>query len=99
MNGNNQQGIFSKMFTWLFGASWKTSASGYAVVAALAIHEKPQLISWIPEPTKGFIWNLSEYLFVGGFLVMANRMKDKNITGGTVQQRSDSKRGYANARG
>ncbi len=87
MNGDSQQqGIFVKVVTWLFGASWKTSASGYATMIALAIHEKPQLIAWIPEPEKGVIWNLSEYLFFGGFLVMANRMKDKTITGGTVQQ-------------
>lgn len=71
---------------WLLGANWQSSLSGYVSMAAFAIHEKPQLIQWIPEPTRGFVWNLTEYIFVGGFLLMANRMKDKNVTGGNTQQ-------------
>lgn len=71
---------------WLLGANWQSSLSGYVTMGALAIHEKPVLIQWIPEPSRGFVWNFSEYIFFGGFILMANRMKDKGVTGGKRQQ-------------
>lgn len=82
----NNQGIFSRAITWLFGANWSTSLPGYVTVIALAIHEKPVLIGWMPEPAKGVIWNLTEYIFGAGILVLANRAKSKNVTGGNIQQ-------------
>ena len=80
------QGAISRAIAWLLGANWRSSLSGYISIVALMIHEKPEWIQWIPEPTRGFIWSVSEYIFVGGFAVMVNRVKDKNITGGDTQQ-------------
>lgn len=82
----NSQGIFSRAITWLFGANWKTSLSGYVAIASGVIHSKPELIAWIPEPTKGLIWNISEYIFIGAIGTFVVRAKDKSVSGGSIQQ-------------
>jgi|SRR5438128_3647514 len=79
-------GIISKAIAWVFGANYRTSISGYITILAYFIHDKPQVIQWIPEPTKGILWNLSEWIFLGGFIAFAKQVKDRNVTGGTVQQ-------------
>lgn len=84
----DDQGIFSRAITWLFGANWRTSLSGYVAIATAIIHEKPQIIAWIPEPTKGVIWNVSEYIFIGAVGSFVIRAKDKSVSGGTIQQDS-----------
>lgn len=82
----NDQGIISRAITWLFGANYKTSMSGYITIVAYLIHDKPQIIQWIPEPAKGVIWNVSEYIFLGAALAFAKQVKDKNVTGGSTAQ-------------
>jgi hypothetical protein len=86
MANGNSQGVISKGVTWLLGANWKTSLSGYVTILAYFVHDKPQVIQWIPEPTKGILWNAAEWIFLGGFLAFAKQVKDKNITGGMTQQ-------------
>jgi hypothetical protein len=83
---SDEPGVFSKAVTWLFGANWKTSASGYIAIASAIIHGKPQLIEWIAEPARGIIWGVSEYVFFGAAATFVLRAKDKNVTGGSTQQ-------------
>ena len=81
-----ERGLISRYLGKLFGASWSTALSGYITMFSFIIHEKPTIIHWIPEPFQSIIWNLSEWLFVGGIGAIALRAKDKNVTGGSVQQ-------------
>jgi hypothetical protein len=82
----NEQGIFSRVFVFLWGANWRTSLSGYVAIGSAIIHGKPQLIEWIPEPTRGIIWAISEYVFLGAAAAFVIRAKDKSVTGGSTQQ-------------
>lgn len=82
----NDSGIISRMFVWLFGANWSTSLSGYVAVLAYAVHNQPEIIQWIPEPYRTFVWNISEWVFLGGMLTLAQQVKSRKVTGGTVQQ-------------
>lgn len=83
---SDNPGAIAKAFSWLFGANWKTSLSGYVTVLSYFVHERPQVIAWIPEPTKGIIWNAAEWIFLGGFIAFAKQVKDRTVTGGMVQQ-------------
>lgn len=83
---NNQQGLFSRVFIYLFGANWKTSAIGFGTLLAYFIHGHPQYLHWISEPLQDIVWQGSEWLFYGGFAAFAKQVKDKTVTGGIVQQ-------------
>lgn len=83
---NSDPGFFVRLFTYLFGANWKTSLSGFVAIIAYFIHGHPQYLHWISEPFQGFIWQGSEYIFYGGLAKLAQQVKDKNVTGGIKQQ-------------
>jgi hypothetical protein len=83
---NNDQGIFGKFLAYLFGANWSTTASGLTTIICAIIHDKPQIIGWIPEPFRTVVWSLSEYIFFAGATAFVIQAKAKNVTGGTVQQ-------------
>lgn len=72
--------------SYLFGANWYTALTGYGSIALAAIHEKPEWISWIAEPYRGFIWTVSGWVAVGGIVAFVNGTKSKHVTGGSVQQ-------------
>lgn len=79
-------GIINRAIAWLFGANWSTAASGYTTVLAYFIHDKPEVIQWIPEPYRTLVWNASEWIFLGGLTALAINSKSRKVTGGTVQQ-------------
>lgn len=84
----NNQGIFGLAFAYLLGANWKTSLSGFVAILSAIIHGKPETIQWIPEPFRTFVWSASEYVFFAGAATFVANVKDKRVTGGTVQQTS-----------
>ena len=86
-----ERGMIERWLAKIFGASWSTALSGYITMFSFIIHEKPTIIHWIPEPFQGIIWNVSEWLFVGGIGAIALRAKDKNVTGGSRQQTVEGK--------
>lgn len=70
----------------LFGANWKTSISGLVTVAATVISAKPDLIAFLPDSIEGTTSGIAGLIAAISAGYFALNTKDKNVTGGTVQQ-------------
>ncbi len=66
------------------GENWRTTIWGFVTIVAGVITYNPELVSFLPEPIKGYAVGFSGLVTViaaGGFVAHA---KDKNVTGGTI---------------
>jgi hypothetical protein len=73
------------------GASWKSSVTGLITLATGAISFKPEIIAFLPDTLEHYLIGISNFVvFVsGGAFVLS--VKDRNVTGGTVQQDATGK--------
>jgi hypothetical protein len=70
----------------LFGANWQTSLWGFITLVAGAISLNPHLTDFLPDSINGYVKGLAGVIaFISGG-AFALKVKDKNVTGGSVQQ-------------
>lgn len=68
------------------GANWRTTVSGSLFVVAGGIAARPDLVAFLPDGVRGYVVGgatLIAFLSGGTF---AHCAKDKQVTGGSVQQ-------------
>lgn len=68
------------------GANWRTTLSGSLFVVAGGIAARPDLVGFLPDSIRGYVVGaatLTAFLSGGTFATLA---KDKQVTGGSVQQ-------------
>jgi hypothetical protein len=70
----------------IFGANWKTTVSGFIALATGAIALKPSIVDFIPQPWNGYIVGASNFIVFASGGAFALVTKDRNVTGGIVQQ-------------
>lgn len=75
--------------TKLLGANWRTTLWGGITVAATAITTNPLAITFLPDSIEGYVRGLAGVIaLIAGGVFVAN-VKDKQVTGGVVQQTAD----------
>jgi hypothetical protein len=70
----------------IFGANWQTSVSGLIVIAAGVIYATPDLIAFLPDSFEPTIKGVAGLIAAVSAAWFAIKAKDKNVTGGSVQQ-------------
>ena len=75
--------------TKLFGANWQTTVWGSVSAICVAIAATPALVAFLPDSVEGYVRGVSALIAAVAGVGFATRAKDKNVTGGIVQQTSD----------
>lgn len=73
----------------LFGANWQTTLWGYITLTAGAITFAPGAVAFLPDDVEGYVKGVSGLITLVSGGVFVSKVKDKNVTGGTVQQTAD----------
>jgi hypothetical protein len=73
----------------LLGANWQTTLWGWITLLCGAIALYPNSVAFLPDDIEGYVKGFAGLiaLVTGG--AFAAKVKDKNVTGGTVQQTAD----------
>ena len=69
----------------ILGANWRTTLSGWIAVLASAIAINPSLVAFLPEAVRAYVTGFAGIIAVISGGTFAAQAKDKQITGGTVQ--------------
>ena len=77
----------------ILGANWRTTLSGWIAVLASAIAINPALVAFLPEAVRNYVTGIAGILAVVSGGTFAAQAKDKQVTGGTVQNDNTA---YAN---
>lgn len=73
----------------LLGANWRTTLWGSITVAATAITANPLAVAFLPDSIEGYVRGCAGVIaLVAGGVFVAN-VKDKQVTGGVIQQTAD----------
>ena len=84
------------MLSKLFGANWRSSASGIATViavtTAITIHSDPSLVSFLPDQAEVYIVGISKLVAVVSGIIFALTVKDANVTGGTIASTTEAEK-------
>ena len=80
----------NSFFTFIFGANWRTTISGWITVLASAIAVNPGLVAFLPDTTRHFVIGISGLLAVISGGTFAYHTKDKQVTGGSIQNNSNN---------
>jgi len=70
----------------LLGANWKPRVTALFTALVAYIYAYPQVLEPIPEPVKGYIWHICNYLIFAGIIGIGFVVKGSKVTGGSVQQ-------------
>lgn len=73
----------------IFGANWQTTLWGFITVAAGAIYAQPKIIAFLPDSWEPNVSGVAFFITVIAGGAFAVKVKDKNVTGGNVQQTVD----------
>lgn len=85
MNG----GLIPSFLSKLFGASWQTSIWGYITIVAVTVAASPKLINFLPDSIEGFVSGVFGIIAAVTAVKFVQNTKDKNVTGGDVQQTAE----------
>jgi hypothetical protein len=69
----------------ILGANWRTTLSGWIAVIASAIAINPALVAFLPEAARNYVTGVAGILAVISGGTFASQAKDRQVTGGTVQ--------------
>jgi hypothetical protein len=72
------------LFTFLLGANWRTTLSGWITVLASAIAINPGLVAFLPESVRTYVTGMAGLMAVVSGGAFALNAKDKQVTGGSV---------------
>jgi hypothetical protein len=72
-----------------FGASWRTSLSGLIAVTTTVIATQPALITFLPIAIQSWVRGIVGLIAAISAAYFALNTKDKQVTGGTVQQTAE----------
>ena len=75
-------------FTFIFGANWRTTISGWITVLASSIAVNPGLVAFLPDATRNYVTGMAGLLAVISGGTFAYHTKDKQVTGGPNQNDS-----------
>jgi len=78
------------LFTLLLGANWRTTLSGWITVLASSIAINPGLVTFLPESVRTYVIGMAGLLAVVSGGAFALNAKDKQVTGGSVQNDTNS---------
>src|SRR5690348_13578007 len=70
----------------IFGANWQTTLWGFIALAAGAIALHPESVAFLPDSIEGWVKGIAGLITLISGAAFAVKVKDKNVTGGTVQQ-------------
>ncbi len=73
----------------LLGANWQTTVWGWVTLLAGAIALYPQSVDFLPDSIKGYVKGIAGLIALVTGATFAAKVKDKNVTGGTIQQTAD----------
>jgi hypothetical protein len=73
----------------LLGANWRTSASGLLTVTAAVISTQPTLIAFLPHSVQVWVQGIAGLVAAISGAYFALMAKDRQVTGGVVQQTAD----------
>jgi uncharacterized membrane protein YjjP (DUF1212 family) len=74
------------MLAKLFGANWQTSLWGFITLICGAIALYPQSVAFLPDNIETWVKGIAGFVTVIAGGAFVTKVKDKNVTGGSVQQ-------------
>lgn len=74
----------------ILGANWRTTLSGWIAVLASAIAINPALVAFLPETVRNYVTGFAGIIAVISGGTFAAQAKDRQVTGGTVQNDSSA---------
>jgi len=72
------------LFTFILGANWRTTLSGWITVLASAIAINPGIVAFLPESVRTYVTGMAGLVAVVSGGAFALNTKDKQVTGGSV---------------
>ena len=70
----------------IFGANWQTTVWGSVSAICVAIAASPALLAFLPDSIEGYVRGVAGLIAAAAGIGFAARAKDKDVTGGMVQQ-------------
>ena len=80
----------NSFFIFIFGANWRTTLSGWITILASSIAVNPGLVAFLPDAMRHYVIGMAGLLAVISGGTFAFHTKDRQVTGGSIQNDSDS---------